>query len=83
MPRATKFSPERFAQVFKAIDKKIDEFDILSSDSQITCVIQFDLSDKKYIKRIIELNMFPNINIFNEYEYSGIWLINNNQKTIL
>ena len=65
MALRSKFSVKRFGEVFNYIDENIDNV------KEHNHIIKVDISDNKYIKRIIELKHFPNIK-FN-HEFNGVW----------
>ncbi|MAG26081.1 hypothetical protein CMI47_10925 [Candidatus Pacearchaeota archaeon] len=63
----TKFSVKRFGEVFNYINENIDNI----KDLKHLIIIKVDISDNKYIKRIIELKHFPNIKF--KHEFDGVW----------
>ena len=68
----TKWSTIRFGQVYNIIDNIVDNI-----KPNETHVFKCEISDKKYIKRIIELGMFEQLNICNSYD--GVWSVNLNK----
>ena len=65
MALRSKFSVKRFGEVFNHIDENIDNV------KEHNHIIKVDISDNKYIKRIIELKHFPNIKF--KHEFDGVW----------
>jgi hypothetical protein len=59
----TKWSTIRFTEVYNIIDNIVDN--IKPNEYH---VFKCEISDKKYIERIIKLRMFSQLNISNSYE---------------
>jgi hypothetical protein len=68
----TKWSTIRFTEVHNIIDNIVDN--IKPNEYH---VFKCEISDKKYIERIIKLRMFSQLNISNSYE--AVWTINLNK----
>lgn len=69
----TKWSTIRFTEVYNIIDNIVDN--IKPNEYH---VFKCEISDKKYIERIIKLRMFSQLNISNSYE--AVWTINLNKQ---
>ncbi len=68
----TKWSAKRFTQVYNLIDNIAD---IIKPNEMH--VFQCEISDKKYVFRIIELGMFPKLQISNSHD--AVWSVNLNK----
>ncbi len=72
MSMRTKWTTIRFTQVYNIIDNIAD---IIKPNEMH--VFQCEISDKKYVKRIIELGMFSQLHISNSYD--AVWTVNLNK----